>query len=176
MHRHCEPGGSQWPRIEPFLPGKVGDPGRSGADDRLFVNGVLRVLRSGAPRPGSFGVICPGVAAYGRRCTWKTVHGRFTRWARSGVGERIFGRLIGDPDNAPDNACIFLDSSLVRAHRQAATGKGAKGGPGCGALARRTDHENPYGGRCAWPAAAGVPDSGPAWGRPGRAGPAERPC
>ena len=38
----------QWRRIAPLLPGNVGDPGRSGTDNRLFVNGVLWVLRSGA--------------------------------------------------------------------------------------------------------------------------------
>lgn len=30
---------AQWTRIAPLLPGKVGDPGRSGAGNRLFVNG-----------------------------------------------------------------------------------------------------------------------------------------
>ncbi|MGK2910706.1 MAG: IS5/IS1182 family transposase, partial [Sphingobium sp.] len=27
----------QWDRIAPLLPGKAGDPGRTGADNRLFV-------------------------------------------------------------------------------------------------------------------------------------------
>jgi transposase len=39
---------AQWERIEPLLPGKAGDPGRKAADNRLFVNGVLWVLRSEA--------------------------------------------------------------------------------------------------------------------------------
>ncbi len=38
----------QWRRIAAVLPGKTSDPGRTGADNRLFVNGVLWVLRSGA--------------------------------------------------------------------------------------------------------------------------------
>ena len=38
----------QWQRIAQLLPGKIGDPGRTGADNRRFVNGVLWVLRSGA--------------------------------------------------------------------------------------------------------------------------------
>ncbi len=38
----------QWQRIAELVPGKVGDPGRTGADNYLFVNGVLWVLRSGA--------------------------------------------------------------------------------------------------------------------------------
>ena len=39
---------TQWECIHSLLPGKVGDPGRSGVDNRVFVNGVLWVLRSGA--------------------------------------------------------------------------------------------------------------------------------
>lgn len=38
----------QWGKIEPLLPGKVTDRGRTGADNRLFVNGCLWVIRSGA--------------------------------------------------------------------------------------------------------------------------------
>ncbi len=44
--------------------------------------------------------------------------------AKAGVWERVFERLIEDPDNSH----VSLDSSLVRAHQQAATGKGSKGG------------------------------------------------
>ncbi len=39
---------AQWSRIAPMLPGKATDPGRTAADNRLFINGVLWVLRSGA--------------------------------------------------------------------------------------------------------------------------------
>lgn len=38
----------QWVRIGPLIAGKASDPGRMGADDRLFVNAVLWVIRSGA--------------------------------------------------------------------------------------------------------------------------------
>ena len=101
---------TQWNRIAPLLPGKAGDPGRTAVDNRQFVNGVLWVLRSGAhwhdlpPR-------------YGK---WKTVHKRFTRWAKRGVWDRIFNDLVEDPDND----YVMLDATLVRAHQQAATGKG----------------------------------------------------
>jgi transposase len=37
-----------WHRIEPMLPGKISDPGRTANDNRLFINGVWWVLRSGA--------------------------------------------------------------------------------------------------------------------------------
>lgn len=106
----------QWRLLEDLLPGKSGDPGRSGADNLTFVNGVLWVLRSGAhwhDLPERYG-------------KWKTAHKRFTRWAKTGVWERVFAHLIDDPDND----YVSLDSSLVCAHQQAATGKGSgqKGG------------------------------------------------
>jgi transposase len=100
----------QWSIIKDLLPGKAGDPGRSGEDNRCFVNGILWVLRSGArwsDLPGRYG-------------KYKRVHKRFTRWADSGVWERMFEALIKDRDNA----YLMIDSTIVRAHSQAATGKG----------------------------------------------------
>lgn len=101
---------AQWERIAPLLPGKVSDPGRTGSDNRLFLNGVLWVLRSGAhwrDLPERYG-------------KWKSLHKRFTRWAKAGVWERVFTSLIKDRHNQ----YLMLDSTLVRAHQQAATGKG----------------------------------------------------
>nr|WP_243692040.1 IS5 family transposase [Caulobacter sp. BK020] len=101
---------AQWMRIAPLLPGKATDPGRTAADNRLFVNGVLWVLRSGA-----FWQHLP--ERYGK---WKSVHARFTRWAKNGVWEKVFAELI----KARDNKYLMLDSTLVRVHQQAAGGKG----------------------------------------------------
>lgn len=100
----------QWERIKDLLPGKVSDRGRTAADNRQFVNGVLWVLRSGARW-------CDLPERYGK---WKSVHKRFTRWARAGVWERVFAHLTADRHND----YLMLDSTLVRAHQQAATGKG----------------------------------------------------
>jgi transposase len=110
MVKRYELSNEQWRRIEHLLAGKKGDPGRSGKDNRLFVNAVLWVLRSGArwsDLPERFG-------------KWKSIHKRFTRWAENGVWERVFESLTGDPDNQ----YLMLDTTLVRAHQQAATGKG----------------------------------------------------
>ena len=39
----------QWKQIEIMLPGKDGDRGLSGADNRLFVEAVLWIARTGSP-------------------------------------------------------------------------------------------------------------------------------
>ena len=100
----------QWERIADLLPGKASDPGRTAADNRLFVNGVLWVLRSGAHW-------CDLPERYGR---WKTLHKRFSRWSKAGVWDRVFADLIKDRDNQ----YLMIDSTIVRAHQQAASGKG----------------------------------------------------
>ena len=102
----------QWLRIAPMLPGKAGDPGRTAVDNRLFVNAVLWVLRSGARWSDL-------PERYGR---FKSVHKRFTRWSEKGVWERVFAALSRDRDNE----YLMIDSAIVRAHAQAATGQ--KGG------------------------------------------------
>jgi transposase len=110
MVKRYELSDPQWERVCGLLPGKAGDPGRTGGDNRLFVNGVLWVLRSGAhwhDLPERYG-------------KWKSVHTRFSRWAKAGVWERVFKVLTADRKNQ----YLMLDTTLVRAHQQAATGKG----------------------------------------------------
>ncbi len=99
----------QYEKIEGMLPGKASDPGRTAADNHRFVNGVLWVLRSGAhwhDLPERYG-------------NWKSLHKRFSRWAQKGVWEKVFEHLLKDPKND----YVMIDSSLVKAHQQAATGK-----------------------------------------------------
>jgi putative transposase len=74
MAKRYELSDAQWRRIGDVLPGKKSDPGRTGSDNRLFLNGVLWVLRSGAhwqDLPERYG-------------KWKTLHKRFGRWADAG--------------------------------------------------------------------------------------------
>jgi transposase len=112
MAKRYELSDAQWKRIEQLLPGKAGDRGVTAKDNRAFVNSVLWVLRSGArwsDLPERYG-------------KWKSVHKRFTRWSKAGVWQRVFDSLI----KAPDNDYLMLDSTIVRAHQQAATGKGGR--------------------------------------------------
>jgi len=102
---------TQWKLIEKLVPGKEGDKGRHGEDNRLFVDAVLWVLRTGAPwrdLPTAFG-------------HWNSVFQRFNRWSHKGVWQRIFQALGEDPDFEH----VMIDATIVRAHQHAA---GAKGG------------------------------------------------
>jgi transposase len=79
----------QWERIKNSLPGREGHVGGTAADNRLFVDAVLYRYRTGIPwrdLPARFG-------------DWRIVHQRFSRWAKSGVFDRVFKLLASDPDN-----------------------------------------------------------------------------
>ena len=101
----------QWERVAPLLPGKAGDPGRTGSDNRLFLEAVLWMVRTGAPwrdLPEAFGC-------------WNSVFRRFRRWAQAGLFERLFQILSGEPDFE----YALIDGTIIRVHQH---GTGAKGG------------------------------------------------
>ena len=96
----------QWERIEGLLPGKASDPGRSGADNRLFVEAVLWIARTGSPwrdLPAELG-------------RWNSAYKRFARWSRDGVWHRVFEALAHERRFRE----VFIDSTIVRAHQHAA--------------------------------------------------------
>jgi putative transposase len=100
----------QWLIIEPLLPGKFGDRGRSGEDNRLFVDAILWMARTASPwrdLPADLG-------------NWRTVHSRFTRWARKGVWEQLFHSLSQDPDFE----YVLIDATICKAHADATSQKG----------------------------------------------------
>src|SRR5258705_408051 len=93
----------QWERIKDLLPGRDGHVGVTAKDNRLFVEAVLYRYRAGVPwrdLPERFG-------------DWKAVHTRHTRWAESGVWEKLFKALAADADNE----YAMIDSTIVRAHQ-----------------------------------------------------------
>ena len=131
---------AQWERIAPLLPGKEGDPGRHGEDNRRFVDAILWIGRTGVPwrdLPPDFGA-------------WNSVFRRFSRWGKSGVWSRILAHVSEDPDFES----VIIDATIVRAHQHSA---GAKGGPRLrrsGARAgvrppKSTSRSTPSGTRCA---------------------------
>jgi transposase len=128
MRRH-EITDDHWERIKDFLPGQVGDPGVTARDNRLFVNAILWLAKTGAPwrdLPGRFG-------------NWNSVAKRFARWVKKGVWLRIFQEL-----KDPDLEWLILDSTVIRAHQHAAGAvkKGAPtrrwADPGAGSAPNRT--------------------------------------
>ena len=100
-----------WERMAPLIIGRPDQKGSTGRDNRMFVEGVLWIARTGSPwrdLPSVFG-------------EWNSVFVRFNRWSRGGVWRRIFVALSDDPDFE----YAIVDSTIVRAHQHAA---GAKGG------------------------------------------------
>jgi len=112
MIRRHELTDSQWLLIESYLPGKTGDPGRTARDNRNFVNSVLFVLKTGIPwsdLPSRYGK--PNTA-------WK----RFDRWCANGVWKEIF-LVLGEEVLIDELEEAHLDSSIVKAHQVASTGR-----------------------------------------------------
>ncbi len=79
----------QWERIKDLWPGRVSDVGGTTKDNRLFVEAVLYKYRTGIPRrdmPEGFG-------------DFQVIHTRMSRWAKSGVWQRVFAVLSADADS-----------------------------------------------------------------------------
>lgn len=99
----------QWERIKDLLPGREGYVGVTARDNRLFVEGVLYRYRAGIPwcdLPERFG-------------DFRVVHTRHSRWAQSGMWERVFKVLAEDADNE----YAMIDATIVRAHQHSAGAK-----------------------------------------------------
>ena len=102
---------AQWAKIEPWCLGKRADPGRSGRNNRLFMEAVLWIVRTGSPwrdLPERFG-------------NWSTAFRRFSDWRNADVFKRIFTALTDEPDME----YAMVDATIVKVHRH---GQGAKGG------------------------------------------------
>ncbi|MGE8136123.1 IS5 family transposase [Novosphingobium subterraneum] len=98
---------SEWRVISLLLPNMPRGVPR--VDDRRVLNGILWVLRSGAPWRDL-------PERYGPRTT---CYNRFVRWRRAGVWDRLMDAIIA----AYDGDIQMIDSTSIRAHQQAATAK-----------------------------------------------------
>lgn len=100
----------QWTRISHLLPGKSGDRGRTGVDNRLFVDAILWLARGATPwrdLPPELG-------------NWRTTHSRFRRWTLAGVWENLFKALSEEPDFE----YVLIDATICKAHADASGQKG----------------------------------------------------
>ncbi len=96
----------QWERIEDLLPGKASDCGVTAKDNRLFVEAVLWIARTGSPwrdLPCELG-------------KWHNTYTRFSRWSK----KRVWQRVAEAVSNDADLQALLLDSTIVRAHQHAA--------------------------------------------------------
>src|ERR1700732_1758911 len=110
---------AQWAKMEPHCLGKKSDPGRSGADNRRFVEAVLWIARTGSPwrdLPPLFG-------------PWNTVFKRYRDWVKADVFKRLFDAVSDDPDME----YAMVDATIVKVHRH---GQGAKRGTQSQAIGR----------------------------------------
>ena len=65
-----------WERMAPLIIGRPDQKGSTGRDNRMFVEGVLWIVRTGSPwrdLPEAFG-------------DWNSVFRRFSRWSLKGFG------------------------------------------------------------------------------------------
>ena len=110
-HRRHDISDEIWQKISIHLPGGNGLRGRPATDNRLFINAVFWILRTGSPwrdLPPDYGC-------------WKNTHRRFSRWRDNGTWEKLLEILI----DAPDFEWLMIDGSHCKVHPDAA---GAKGG------------------------------------------------
>jgi transposase len=103
---------AQWQRLEPLLPPERPRTGRPNHNHRTLLNGILWILRTGAPwrdLPEHYGRV-------------GTVLSRFYRWRQAGIWQRVLETLQAQADGAGllDWDLHFVDASVVRAHQHAA--------------------------------------------------------
>lgn len=96
-----------------LLSSERGRKSRPALDSRLFLNGMLYVLRVG----------CPWRDMYERYGKWNSVYVRFRRWAEQGVWDAILETLV--EFGLTDNWQHMINSTTVRGHSQVAGAKGA---------------------------------------------------
>ena len=105
---------ADWGRIEPLLPGRPGGHGGEGKDNRLFVDAVRYLAKTGiawADLP----------TCYGKpNSVWQ----RYNRWCRTGVWQAVAAALRDD-----DTEWVSVDSSCVRATGAAAGAKKKRTAP-----------------------------------------------
>ena len=103
----------EWEQIAPLIPSNKGKRGRPPKDDRLMLNAMVWLARSGAPwrdLPERYG-------------PYSSVYSRFRKWIDDGILDNIF-RVLSLESELYE---LSIDASIVQAHQHSADAK--KGGP-----------------------------------------------
>jgi transposase len=104
----------QWAVVEPLLPKPVkraDGKGRPRVDNRAILNGILWVMRTGAPWHDMPNRYPP----------YQTCHRRFQEWVKTGTFENILRKLVQDVKERGDldlTEC-FIDGAFVMAKKGA---------------------------------------------------------
>lgn len=110
IQRRYELTDEEWERMKKYFPErKAGQLGRPRNDDRQMVNGLLWIVRSGAPwrdLPERYG-------------SWNSVYTRFACWQEDGLFEKILAEL-GEEADLQD---MSIDGTCVKAHQHSAGAK-----------------------------------------------------
>lgn len=142
----------EWAFFAPFVIARGGKSGRPPEDHRLVLDGVFWIARTGAPWRDLH-------EHFGK---WSSVYRQFRRWTLSGVWELMLQALNerGDTNRSgPPRSVQMIDSTIVRAHHQAA---GAKGGLKDRVLAARKVASRPKSISAPTPKASRSPPRSPA--------------
>ena len=110
-HRRHDISDEIWIKLEPHLPGRKGCWGTVAKDNRLFINAVFWILRTGAPwrdLPPDYG-------------DWKNTHRRFCRWRDKDIWSNLLKLLVKDADYE----WLMIDATHCKVHKDAT---GAVGG------------------------------------------------
>ena len=98
-----------WQRIKDYLPGSRHEAGKTGCDNRRFLEAVIWIANSGGPwreLPPEFG-------------NWPSVHRRFIRWRELGLWQTIFNTLSVNKDTE----WLLIDPSIAQVGRRSRSRK-----------------------------------------------------
>jgi transposase len=111
MDRH-ELTDTQWEALEPCLPALNTGRGRKMHDRRRHINGIIWILKTGAPwrdMPTKYG-------------KWGTVYTRYELWQLDGTWDLILEKLLirFHADGKIDWSSFSVDGTIVKVHKSAA--------------------------------------------------------
>lgn len=101
----------EWAIIGSLLPPERGRWARPAGDNRLFLNGMLNVLRTG----------CPWREMHERYGKWNSVYVRFRRWSEQGVWDAILQTLVDI--GLTDDWLDISDNSIDPDHAHVTSGR-----------------------------------------------------